>query len=241
LIPAPAAGRDLSAPVAVLAGVSKEYVLGKTKVRALRNIDLAVNRGEFLVLAGPSGSGKTTILNLLGLIDKPDSGRVIFGGKNTVPLGLNALAPARRDSIGYIFQAFNLIPVLSVFENVEYPLILRRVPAGERRRRVESALEKVGLSHRRKHRPSELSGGERQRTSIARAIVKNPAVVLADEPTANLDSETGATICDLMRRLNRNEGATFVLSSHDPRIIGTGRRIVRLRDGAIEGIEEQGG
>ncbi|MBN1938652.1 MAG: ABC transporter ATP-binding protein [Candidatus Aminicenantes bacterium] len=240
---APAADirRETQAPVASLEGVSKDYGLGKVKVRALRGIDLAVRPAEFLVLAGPSGSGKTTLLNLLGLIDKPDSGRVVFNGKDTIPLGLNDLAPARRDSIGYIFQSFNLIPVLSVFENVEYPLILQRVPGVERRRRVEAALEKVGLAGRRKHRPSELSGGERQRTSIARAIVKKPAFILADEPTANLDSETGAAVLELMRRLNAEEGATFVFSSHDPRIIGMGRRVVHLRDGAVERIEEPGG
>lgn len=231
----------MTAAVASLENVSKAYGLGKVKVRALGNIDLAVAPGEFLVLAGPSGSGKTTILNILGLIDKPDSGRVVFNGEDTVPLDLNRLAPTRRDSIGYIFQTFNLIPVLSVFENVEYPLILRRVPASERRCRVDAALEKVGLGARRKHRPAELSGGERQRTSIARAIVKEPDFVLADEPTANLDSETGAAVLELMRRLNADEGATFVFSSHDPRIIGMGRRVVRLRDGAVDRIEEPGG
>jgi len=233
--------REAAVPIAALVGVSKEYDMGKIKVRALRGVDLTVIPGEFLVLAGPSGSGKTTILNLLGLIDKPDSGGVFFNGEDTVPFVLNALAPARRDSIGYIFQTFNLIPVLSVFENVEYPLILQRVPAGERRRRVDAALEKVGLGGRRKHRPSELSGGERQRTSIARAIVKEPAFILADEPTANLDSETGAAVLDLMRRLNADEGTTFVFSSHDPRIISLGRRVVHLRDGAVERVEEPGG
>lgn len=240
-VPAAEIRRETTSPLAVLDGVSKEYGLGKIKVRALRHIDLIVYPGEFLVLAGPSGSGKTTLLNLLGLIDKPDSGRVIFNGEDMGPLGLNRLAPARRDSIGYIFQSFNLIPVLSVFENVEYPLILQRVPGSERRRRVNAALQKVGLADRRKHRPSELSGGERQRTSIARAIVKEPAFVLADEPTANLDSETGAAVLDLMQHLNADEGATFVFSSHDPQIIEMGRRVVRLRDGAVERMEEPGG
>jgi len=227
--------------VVEMAAVSKDYRLGKTEVAALRNINLEVRSGDFTVLAGPSGSGKTTILNLVGLIDKPTAGEVRIGGEDTISRGPNALTSIRRDRIGYIFQMFNLVPVLTVFENVEYPLILGRVPAWERRRRVLDALDKVGLAGRIRHRPSELSGGERQRASIARAVVKKPSLVLADEPTANLDSSAGAVVLDLMRRLNCEEGVTFLFSSHDPRIIEAGRRVVRLKDGRIEGIGDNGG
>jgi putative ABC transport system ATP-binding protein len=235
-----AAPPGAAAPVVELAAVSKDYGLGTAKVAALRDVDLEVRPGDFTVLAGPSGSGKTTLLNLVGLIDKPSAGEVRYDGRDTVPRPLNALCGLRRDRIGFIFQMFNLVPVLSAFENVEYPLILAGVPGRERRRRVREALDKVGLGGRARHRPSELSGGERQRTSIARAVVKNPALVLADEPTANLDSASGAAVLDLMRGLNRDEGVTFLFSSHDPRIIAAGRRIVRLRDGRIESVEDAG-
>ena len=227
--------------VVEMAAVSKDYRLGKTEVAALRDINLEIRPGDFTVLAGPSGSGKTTILNLVGLIDRPTSGEVRFDGRDTVSRGPSALTSLRRDRIGYIFQMFNLVPVLNVFENVEYPLVLGRVPARERRRRVLDALDKVDLTRRIRHRPSELSGGERQRASIARAVVKKPALVLADEPTANLDSAAGAVVLDLMRKLNREEGVTFLFSSHDPRIIEAGRRVVRLRDGRIEGVSNNGG
>jgi putative ABC transport system ATP-binding protein len=220
-------------PIVRLAGVSRCYRLGKTEVPALTDINLDIGANDFLVLAGPSGSGKTTLLNLIGLIDKPSAGSVWMDDQNTTPKSLNSLAGLRRDRIGYIFQTFNLVPVLSVFENVEYPLILRGVPRPERRELVAQALDMVGLAGRLRHRPRELSGGEQQRASIARAIVKKPKIVLADEPTANLDSGTGLRILELMRTLHREEGVTFLFSSHDPRIIDMGLRVVRLRDGRI--------
>ncbi|MBN2206958.1 MAG: ABC transporter ATP-binding protein [Candidatus Aminicenantes bacterium] len=221
--------------------VSKDYRLGKATVAALRDVDLEVRPGDFTVLAGPSGSGKTTLLNLAGLIDEPTDGAVRFDGEDTVRCGAGRLSGLRRDRIGFIFQMFNLVPVLSLFENVEYPLILAGCPRAERRRRVRDALSKVGLGDRFRHRPSELSGGERQRAAIARAVVKAPALVLADEPTANLDSANGAAVLGLMERLNREDGVTFLFSSHDPRIIAAGRRVVRLRDGRVESVEDGGG
>jgi putative ABC transport system ATP-binding protein len=226
-------------PVIRMDNVSRHYSLGKTDVAAVKNVDLDIQNGEFLVLAGPSGSGKTTLLNMMGLIDKPTSGRVWLDGEDTTPRSLNHLTAYRRDKIGYIFQTFNLIPVLSVYENIEFPLILSGVSRDERRKRVDDAMGKVGLQSRKKHRPRELSGGECQRVSIARAIVKNPGLIIADEPTANLDSATGLKILGLIQRLHEDDGITFIFSSHDPRIIDKGKRIVRLRDGAIEGVEEK--
>jgi putative ABC transport system ATP-binding protein len=220
-------------PIVRLAGVSRRYRLGKTEVPALTDINLDIRTDDFLVLAGPSGSGKTTLLNLIGLIDKPSAGSVWMDDQNTTPKSLNSLAGLRRDRIGYIFQTFNLVPVLSVFENVEYPLILKDVPRQERRELVKRTLDLVGLAGRLRHRPRELSGGEQQRASIARAIIKKPRIVLADEPTANLDSGTGLRILELMRRLHGQEGVTFIFSSHDPRIIAMGLRVVRLQDGRI--------
>jgi len=225
--------RSIDNPVVRLVGIGRRYRLGKTEVPALTDINLDIEANDFLVLAGPSGSGKTTLLNLIGLIDKPTAGAVWMNGRDTTPKSLNSLAGLRRDRVGYIFQTFNLVPVLSIFENVEYPLILGGVPRGERRKLVERALDQVGLAGRLRHRPRELSGGEQQRASIARAMVKKPGIVLADEPTANLDSVTGLRILELMRQLHREEGVTFVFSSHDPRIIAMGLRVVRLRDGRV--------
>jgi putative ABC transport system ATP-binding protein len=216
-----------------LVGVSRRYRLGKTEIPALTDINLGIGANDFLVLAGPSGSGKTTLLNLIGLIDKPDAGSVWMNGQDTTPKSLSSLASLRRDRIGYIFQTFNLVPVLTIFENVEYPLILKGVPRRERRTLAARALDMVGLAGRLRHRPGELSGGEQQRASIARAIVKKPGIILADEPTANLDSGTGLRILELMRALHREEGVGFVFSSHDPRIIAMGLRVVRLQDGRI--------
>jgi putative ABC transport system ATP-binding protein len=213
--------------------ISKSYTLGKTSIPALKHISLKVEPGDFLVIAGPSGSGKTTLLNLIGLIDKPCSGRVLFGNQDVTRKSLNGLHDLRRDRLGYIFQGFNLIPVLSVYENVEYPLILMNKSRAERKEMVDAVLEKVGLSDRKKHKPNRLSGGQRQRVAIARAVVKNPQVVLADEPTANLDSITGGDILALMERLNEADGITFIFSSHDPMIIEKAKRVVRLKDGKI--------
>lgn len=213
--------------------VDKEYTLGKTKIHALKNIDLEIFENDFLVIAGPSGSGKTTLLNILGLIDSPSNGELWFGDKNLAGDHHNGLYRYRRDHLGYIFQTFNLIPVMNVYENVEYPLILKKISHGNRKTIVEDVLHKVGLFDRKKHKPNELSGGQRQRVSIARAIVKKPAVVLADEPTANLDSKTGTEIVELMEKLNKEEKITFVFSSHDPKIIEKGSRVIHLHDGEI--------
>lgn len=215
-------------------GLSKTYTLGKTEIPALRNIDLKITQGEFLVIAGPSGSGKTTLLNLIGLIDSPTSGKLCFDGIDVTHSRPHALYRQRRDRLGYIFQTFNLIPVLNVYENVEYPLILKQIPRKERKDRVRLVLEKVGLSDRMRHRPKELSGGQRQRVSIARAIAKHPEIILADEPTANLDSQTGGEILTLMQRLNGEDGTTFIFSSHDPKVIERGCRMIRLKDGSIQ-------
>lgn len=215
----------------------KDYLLGKTIIPALRNITLEIARKDFLVIAGPSGSGKTTLLNIIGLIDNPTSGKVWFGSDNVSAVSLNSLFRYRRDRLGYIFQTFNLIPVMNVYENVEYPLILQKMSRKAREEKVQLVLEKVGISDRKKHKPRELSGGQRQRVSIARAMVKNPDMVLADEPTANLDSKTGIEIIELMQKLNADEGITFLFSSHDPRIINQGKRVIFLEDGKISNIK----
>lgn len=224
----------LDAPVIRLENVSRHYRLGKAQITAIRNVSLDINRKDFVVIAGPSGSGKTTLLNLVGLIDRPSAGTVVLDEVDTSEKSLNGLFRYRRDKIGYIFQTFNLIPVLSVYENVEYPLILQGVSRPQRKQLVSETLQKVGLFDRRKHKPRELSGGERQRTSIARAVVKKPEIVLADEPTANLDSKTGVEVLELMQNLHWHEGITFIFSSHDFRIIEMGKRVIRLRDGEIE-------
>ncbi len=222
-------------------GINKDYFLGRVRIPALKNISISVSVADFLVIAGSSGSGKTTLLNIMGLIDTPTSGSLFFREEPVAARRINSLYQQRRDRIGFIFQTFNLIPVMNVYENVEYPLILQSTPRQERRERVGKALEQVGLLDRRKHKPRELSGGQRQRVSIARAVVKRPDIVLADEPTANLDSTTGLDILELMEKLNREDGITFVFSSHDPMIIGKGRRVVHLRDGEIESSTEAKG
>jgi putative ABC transport system ATP-binding protein len=220
-------------PVIIVEGISKSYHLDRTEVRALQQLDLTIREGEFTALAGPSGSGKTTLLNIIGCIDKPDEGRVVVDGEDVSQRSLNSLARLRRERLGYIFQSFNLIPVLNAFENVEYPLLLTSMPSAERRRRVMELLERVGLGPKHRHRPGQLSGGERQRVAIARALVSGPAAVLADEPTANLDSVTSGEILHLMQDLNREKGVVFLFSTHDPRIVAMARRVVRLMDGRV--------
>jgi putative ABC transport system ATP-binding protein len=218
--------------------VSKDYMLGKTVVPALRDVSLEVADGEFLSIAGPSGSGKTTLLNLVGCVDTPTSGTVVVAGSDTATLSERALTELRLRTIGFIFQSFNLVSVLSVFQNVEFPLLLQGTLAKpERSRRVHELMEAVGLSEHERHRPSELSGGQRQRVAIARALVTRPKLVLADEPTANLDSATGANIIDLMRDMNRRDGTTFLFSTHDPKVMAHANAIVRIADGRIEGRE----
>jgi putative ABC transport system ATP-binding protein len=226
----------MAEPIVAAQDVAKVYQLGKTEVHALRHVDLVVQRGEFLSIAGPSGSGKTTLLNLVGGVDVPTSGTVWVDGEDTSRLTERALTRLRLDHIGFIFQTFNLVAVLTVFQNVEFPLLLQgRMTAAERRRRVNELLESVGLADHARHRPSELSGGQRQRVAVARALVARPPLVLADEPTANLDSKTGGTIIDLMREMNRRDGTTFIFSTHDPKVMAHASAIVRLEDGRVVG------
>jgi putative ABC transport system ATP-binding protein len=224
-----------------LKDVSKSYMLGKTVVPAVRDVSMTVSEGEFLSIAGPSGSGKTTLLNLVGCVDTPTSGTVMVKGRDTAALGERALTDLRLHTIGFIFQSFNLIPVLSVFQNVEFPLLLQgTLPRSERAARVAALLEAVGLAEHTRHRPSELSGGQRQRVAVARALVTRPSLVLADEPTANLDSRTGASVVDLMKEMNRKEGTTFIFSTHDPKVMAHASAIVRIEDGRIVAREEAG-
>jgi putative ABC transport system ATP-binding protein len=218
--------------------VSKDYMLGKTVVPALREVSLDVSPGEFISIAGPSGSGKTTLLNLMGCVDTPTAGTVVVGGQDTSRLSERALTDLRLHTLGFIFQSFNLVSVLSVFQNVEYPLLLQgRTSRKERAERVVGLLDAVGISQYARHRPSELSGGQRQRVAIARALVTHPQIVLADEPTANLDSQTGETIIDLMKEMNR-DGTTFIFSTHDPKVMAHANAVVRIADGRITGREE---
>lgn len=214
---------------------------GDVQVPALKGLDLAIERGELAAVAGPSGSGKTTLFNLIGGLDEPTSGEVLLEGRPLAGLGRNELARLRLERIGFVFQAYNLIPVLSAFENVEYPLILAKTPALERKRRVSDLLGAVGLADLMHRRPGQMSGGQQQRVAIARSLVCNPAVVLADEPTANLDSATGHALLELMAALNRERGLTFLFSTHDPMVMNAARRLVRLHDGRIVSDVRQGG
>jgi putative ABC transport system ATP-binding protein len=210
---------------------SKEYELGRTRVPALRGVSLAVEPGEFIAVAGPSGSGKSTLLNLIGCLDHPSAGRILIDGQDVAALDDNALSDLRAQKIGFIFQTFNLIPVLSALENVEFPLLFRK--GGGTRARARRALAEVGLEAFADHRPDELSGGQRQRVAVARALVTDPMIVLADEPTANLDSATGEAIVSLMLEINRRDGTTFIFSTHDPKVIAHAQRVVRLQDGLV--------
>ena len=227
------AASESPAPLLEARDVHKAYRLGDVTVPALRGVDLVVDKAEFVVVAGPSGSGKSTLLNLLGALDAPDAGRVLFDGVDLATFTEREHTLLRRRRLGFVFQSFNLVPVLSAYENVEYPLWIDGVPKDERRRRVTEALAAVGLAPRMDHRPDHLSGGERQRVSIARALVHEPFLVLADEPTANLDSTTGQSIVELLLSLNNDRGTTFVLATHDPAIIEQAPRTVRLSDGQI--------
>jgi len=214
---------------------TKDYHLGKVTVRALRGVSLDVGEGEFVAIAGPSGSGKTTLLNLIGCIDTPKTGTVAVAGQDTAKLSDTELTKLRLHAIGFVFQSFNLVNVLNVFRNVELPLLLqKRLGARERRGRVLDLIGRVGLSQLVKHRPGELSGGQRQRVAIARALVTQPKLVLADEPTANLDSATGENILDLMKELNRMGKTTFIFSTHDARVMAHATRVLRLTDGLVD-------
>ena len=229
------------ATIVSIRNATKDYRLGKVVVPALRGVSLDVNSGEFLSIAGPSGSGKTTLLNLIGCVDTPTNGTVEVAGQNTTTLGDRALTKLRLYTIGFIFQSFNLVSVLDVYRNVELPLLLQRtLTSKERALRVEALLDRVGLKDFIDHRPSELSGGQRQRVAIARALVTRPKLVLADEPTANLDSVTGQNILDLMRELNHADGTTFIFSTHDARVMSFAHSVIRLADGKLATAEGAG-
>jgi len=217
-----------------LQAISKSYPLGESRVEALRDINLTIEKGEFTALEGPSGSGKSTLLNICGLLDSPDQGQFVFMNRSISGLSEKRLSRIRRQAIGFIFQGFNLMPVLSAYENVEYSLQLSGVSAKARRRRVSAILEKVGLEQYSSHRPDHLSGGQRQRVAIARALVKEPALIIADEPTANLDSWTAGQVIDLMHQLSREQGITFLIATHDERMANRCDRIITLTDGVIQ-------
>ncbi len=227
-------GNTDNQPVVAMRGVHKTYRLGQHVIPALQGVDLTVQRGELLALTGPSGSGKSTILNLCGLIDTPDSGDITLGGQRIGGLNENQRTLLRRDALGFVFQSFNLVPVMTVAENVDYPLFLAGVPAAERRERVAAQLAAVGLQDHAHHRPDALSGGQRQRVAIARALIKRPRLVIADEPTASLDSRTADQVLDLMRERGHAEGAAFVIATHDSRLTSRCDRVVALLDGRIQ-------
>jgi putative ABC transport system ATP-binding protein len=228
--------------VVELENVKKYYMLGQTRVDALRGVSLSIGEGEFLAISGPSGSGKSTMLNMFGCIDVPSEGTVRVAGVETERMSDRELTRYRRTKISFIFQSFNLIPVLNVYENIEFPLLLQKsLTKKERDERVMWAINEVGLSDRIQNKSAELSGGQRQRVAIARALVTKPMLVLADEPTANLDSETGKKIIELMKKINETEGTTFVFSTHDAHIVGEARRVVRVLDGRVASDEGPGG
>jgi putative ABC transport system ATP-binding protein len=213
--------------------IKKDYFLGETVVHALQGIDLQIDRGEFVAIWGPSGSGKTTLLNLIGAIDEPTKGKLMVAGKDVHSLSDNRRSELRSETIGYIFQGFNLVPVLSALENVMLPLQIKGASFKKAKAKALSRLEEVGISEFAHHRPAKMSGGQQQRVAIARALVNDPSLVIADEPTANLDSETARMIIGIMRELNEKDGITFLFSTHDQRLLDRVKRLVRLEDGRI--------
>lgn len=227
----------MTAPIVSLQNVSKIYQQGKVEVTAVADLELEIDKGAFAALSGPSGSGKTTILNMIGALDIPSSGNVNIEGHDLSLLTRTELSRLRRDRIGFVFQAYNLVPVLTAYENAEFVLALQGVHAGERRARVMDILDEVGLADLAERRPDELSGGQQQRVAIARAIAAEPAIILADEPTANVDSATANGLLDLMENLNREKKMTFLFSTHDQRVMDRARRLIRLRDGRLTGDE----
>ena len=222
-------------------GLWKIYPQEPGPVEAVRGVDLAVDRGEFVAMAGPSGSGKTTVLNLLGGLTRPTRGKVRVGGLELSALPDRELAAVRRDHIGFVFQSYNLLPMLSALENAEFTLLLQGVPARERRERVLGLFREIGLEGMEHRRPLKLSGGQQQRVAVARAVLGEPALVLADEPTANLDSTSAEALLDVMQQLNRDKGTTFVFSTHDPRVMKRAGRLIRLVDGRIAEDVVRGG
>jgi len=215
-------------------GVKKTYQQGSVLVEALRGVDLTIEKGEFTAICGPSGSGKTTLLNLIGALDTPSEGSLKVVGKDLAGMSSTELAKLRLNEVGFVFQAYNLVPVLSAYENAEFVMLLQNVPVEERKKRLATIFEQVGLTGMEHRRPSELSGGQQQRVAVARAVAARPALVLADEPTANLDSETGTALLDMMRELNEEKGITFIFSTHDQRVMDRAKRLIVLRDGKIE-------
>jgi len=214
-------------------GVTRDYQLGKTVVKALRGLDLEIASGEIVAIMGPSGSGKSTLMHILGALDTPTAGTATIGGDDLQRLKESQLVALRGKKVGFVFQTVNLIQTLSALQNVELPMIFQGVPAGERRKRARSLLERVGLGDRVRHKPNELSGGERQRVAIARALANDPEIILADEPTGNLDTETGGPILSLLKDLSAKDGKTVILVTHDPEAAEIADRVVRLRDGRI--------
>jgi putative ABC transport system ATP-binding protein len=216
-----------------LEDVTRVYKIGEVETYALRGLTLSIEEGEFTALVGPSGSGKTTALQVMGCLDKPTSGRVLLKGEDVSRLSGNKRADLRRGSIGFVFQFFALLPGLNAYENVELPLLLVGKNGKQRKERVTELLEAVGVADRAQHRPDQMSGGEQQRVAVARALATGPALILADEPTANLDTENGRQVMEIMQRLNRETGTTFVCATHDPRVVAFTRRVVELRDGKV--------
>ena len=213
--------------------LNKTYRQGQVTVQALRDLSLQIDKGEFLAVAGPSGSGKTTLLNMIGGLDEIDSGSICVDGKTLEVMSQAQLADLRLHKIGFVFQAYNLIPVLSAIENVEYVMLLQGLPAGERREKARAVLDDVGLKGKYNRRPAELSGGQQQRVAVARAIVSSPAIVLADEPTANLDSKTGQGLLEMMQAMNTEKRITFIFSTHDRMVMEYARRLVKIKDGRL--------
>lgn len=228
-----------SSPIVTVRALRREYTQGSNVVQALAGVDLDIVPGEFVALMGPSGSGKSTLLNLIGGLDAPTSGAVVVDGRDLAKMSAAERSQMRLRRLGFIFQAYNLIPVLSAYENAEFVLLMRGMPPAERRAAVLKTLAAVGLEDLAHRRPGELSGGQQQRVAVARAIAGEPALILADEPTANLDSQTGADLVDLMRRLNEEQGITFVFATHDPKVMERARRVVRLVDGKIVSDERR--
>lgn len=230
-------GETTNGAVIEMKQITRTYQEGSLDVLALRGVDLLISRGEFTALAGPSGSGKTTLLNIIGVLDKPTSGRIRVAGTDITTLNKGQAADFRLDKVGFIFQAYNLVPVLTAYENAEFTLLLRGVSPAERKSRVGPLLERVGLGDMMDRKPHELSGGQQQRVAVVRALATRPDIILADEPTANLDSETSGDLLDLMLELNQEYETTFLFSTHDPAVIERARRVVRLLDGRVVGSE----
>ncbi len=222
-----------------LKDATRIYMVGEVETRALSGVDLAIEKGEFTAIVGPSGSGKTTLLQLMGCLDKPSSGQVHIIGQDVTQLKASERADIRKGNIGFVFQFFALIPGLTAYENVEFPLLLAGTKKDSREARVNELLEEVGITDRARHRPDQMSGGEQQRVAIARALATSPVLVLADEPTANLDTENGNQVMEIMQQLNADTGTTFVFATHDPRVIHYARRVVTLRDGQVSANGKQ--